>query len=192
MAAADPLDAVFARIDAAAKTFKGMTADISNTQHTALVDSDDVQTGTMKLLRTKPGQTRVLIDWKGPKPRQMALDGHKGRLYNPKTNMVDEQNLSGSSKQGVINQFLLLGFGASSADLKSAYDVTFVGDEKVDGRQTSHLRLMAKSAETRQKLKQADLWFGAKRSGGAAEVSVSRRRLQIGSVLRYEAGAATG
>ena len=38
-------------IDAAAKTFKGMTADINNTQHTSLVDSDDTQSGIIKLLR---------------------------------------------------------------------------------------------------------------------------------------------
>jgi outer membrane lipoprotein-sorting protein len=156
LAAADPLDTVFTRIDAAAKTFKGMAADISNTQHTALVDSDDVQAGTIKLLRTKTGQTRILIDWNGT--QMMAFDGHKGQLYTPKTKTVDEQNVA----EGVINQYLLLGFGAASADLKLAYDVTFIGDEKVDGRQTSHLRLVAKSSETKQKLKQADLWFGDK------------------------------
>src|SRR4051794_18966589 len=60
----DPLNATFARIDAAAKTFKGMSAQITNTQHTAIVDDNDVQTGSMKVLRVKPGVTRALVEFK--------------------------------------------------------------------------------------------------------------------------------
>src|ERR1700722_14167177 len=75
---ADALAAVFAHIDAAAKTFKGMTADVSDTHYTALVNDNDVQTGTMKLLRVNPGLTRVLSDLAGPGGggQKVALDGH--------------------------------------------------------------------------------------------------------------------
>ena len=63
--AADPLSAVFDRIDAAAGTFKGMTADLSNTYYHSLVDETDVQTGTIKLLRVQADQFRVRVDLKG-------------------------------------------------------------------------------------------------------------------------------
>src|SRR6185437_12408869 len=53
--AADSLDATLARIDQAAKNFKGMTADITNTEYTALVDSKDIHKGTIKLLLAKDG-----------------------------------------------------------------------------------------------------------------------------------------
>lgn len=157
-AVADPLDAVFARIDAVAKTFKGMAADISNTQHTAIVDSDDVQTGTIKLLRVKPGVTRILVDWKGDTGAQIiALDEHEGRIYNRKANVEDVYPLA--DRQSTVNQLLLLGFGATSEELKATYDITYVADENVDGRQTSHLKLLPKSVETKRTMKQADLWF---------------------------------
>ena len=154
----DSLTAVFAHIDAAAKTFKGMTADVSNTHYTALVDDKDVQTGTMKLL-VKPGVTRVLSDLGTPGGGQkVALDGHNVNVYNPKTNIVDVYNLA--NKQGLVDQFLLLGFGATSEELKSTYAIAWVAEEKIGSQTASHLKLVPKSAETLHTLKQADLWFG--------------------------------
>ena len=158
-AAADPLDAVFARIDAAAKTFKGMTADISDTQHTALVDENDVQTGTIKLLRVKPDVTRLLVNLKGSGgTRTIALDGQEAKTYNPKTNTLDVFPLA--SRQGLVNQVLLLGFGATSAELKANYDVSYGGAEKIGAQATSRIVLVPKSPEMRRDLKQAELWIG--------------------------------
>jgi hypothetical protein len=156
-AAADPLDVVFARIDKAAKTFTGMTADISNTQYTRLVDSSDVQTGTIKLLRDKTGQTKLLIDFKLPGAQTVSFDGQLGKTFNPKT--LTEDVFPVADRRNLVNQLLVLGFGASSTELKSTYDVTYTGDEKIDGTSTSHLRLTPKSPDTLRTLKQADLWY---------------------------------
>jgi outer membrane lipoprotein-sorting protein len=156
--AADPLTPVFDHIDAAAKTFKGLTADISNTQHYALVDTNEVSAGAMRLLRVKPGLTRLFVTLKDSGGiKTFAVNGNEGRSFNPKTNILDVYDLS--TKQGLVDQFLLLGFGATSAELKSTYDVTYVGEEKIGAQMTSHLKLIPKSAETLRTLKQADLWF---------------------------------
>jgi len=156
--AADPLGAIFEHIDAAARNFKGMTADISNTEHHALApDDDDVSTGTMKVLRVKPGLTRLLIDFNGA--RSLSFDGREGKMYNRNTKIVDVKDLG--DKQSLIDQFLLLGFGATSAELQSTYDITYVGEETVGGQLVSHLKLVPKSPETKRTLKQAELWFAA-------------------------------
>jgi len=151
--AAESLDAVFARIDQASKTFKGLTADITNTAYTAVVDTKDVQTGSIKLLPTKDG-THVLLS------RQdgmvLSFNGHKGREYNPKTNVVDEKDFA----QNVVNQYLQLGFGATSAQLKATYDIAYVGAEQIGNQQTSHITLIPKSPEMRRDMKQAELWIG--------------------------------
>ena len=151
--AADPLDAVLARVDQAAKTFKGMSADIVNTEYTSITDSKDVHPGTIKLLRAKDG-THVLLT------RQdgllLSFDGHKGQSYNLKTNTVDEKNMS----SGTVDQYLLLGFGATSAQLKASYDVAYSGAEQIGNQQTSHITLVPKSPELRRDMKQAGLWIG--------------------------------
>jgi outer membrane lipoprotein-sorting protein len=187
--ATDPLNAVFARIDAAAKSFKGMTADITNTQHTAVVDDNDVRTGTMKLLRVKPGLTRVLVELKG---QTVALNGHDVSAYNPTTKVEDVYNLA--NKQSLVNQFLLLGFGATSDELKSNYTITYAGDEKIGSQPTAHLKLIPKSTETLKALKQADLWFAENGlvvqqkflypSGDYKQVTYSN--MKIGSILEKD------
>lgn len=156
--AADAIDSVYARIDVAAKNFKGVRADLTHTEHSALVNSDDTKPGTAKFLRVKPGLTRVLLDYK---TEALSYDGKEGKLYKPKTNTVDVFNAA--DKQNAVNQYLALGFGASSEDLKASYDVTYIGEEQVNGQSASHLKLIPKAADTRQRIKQADLWYG---SGG--------------------------
>ncbi len=151
--AADPLDAVLARIDQAARTFKGMSADIVNTEYTALVDSKDAHPGTIKLLPAKDG-TRVLLSRQDG--LMLSFDGHKGRSYNLKTNIVDEKNIS----PDMVDQYLLLGFGATSIQLRTGYEVAYAGAEQIGNQQTSHITLVPKSPEMRRDMKQAELWIG--------------------------------
>lgn len=155
-AAADPLDPVFASIDTAAKTFKSVSASISDTEHTALVDTDDTQLGTFKLLKSKDG-IHMKVAYEGA--QTMAYDPHAGRIYNPKTKVVDELDLN-KQQQQEATQFLTLGFGATSAELKSAYDISYVGEDKIGDQATTHLRLIPKAADLKKSLKQADLWYG--------------------------------
>ncbi len=157
--AADPLTTVFEHIDAASKTFKGMTANISDNNYTALVDDSNIQTGTFKLLRVNPSLTRLRADVTGHSgSSSYALNGPEVRTYNPTTKIVSVYDFA--SKQGAINQFLLLGFGATSTDLKAAYKITWVAEEKIGGVSTSHLKLIPTSTEVLRTIKQADLWFG--------------------------------
>jgi hypothetical protein len=155
--AADPLDAIFSRIDATAKTFRGMTASISDTQHMEIVDDNTVQTGTIRLLRLKD-ETRIRVDVQGPGGGQSyALNGREGRNYNARTRILDIYDLA--NKQSLINQVLALGFGAASSELKSVYEVTYLGEETIGTQRTSRLKLVPKSSEMKHTLKQADLWY---------------------------------
>lgn len=158
MHAADNADAAFARIDAAAKSFKGMTADLTDTEHNALVNEDEVNKGVVKFLRIKANSMRAVITWNNGSGG-LEYNGKEGKLYNAKTKTVDVVNLSG--KQTTVSKYLALGVGASSAELKSEFDVTYVGEENVGGQPTSHLKLVPKTHDPASSLKQADLWYGA-------------------------------
>jgi len=157
MHAADSAEAAFARIDAAAKSFKGMTADLTNTEHSALVNQDEVTKGVVKFLRVKANSMRAVITWNNGSGG-LEYNGKEGKRYNAKTNTVDVVNLSG--KQGTVNKYLALGVGASSEELKAEFDVTYVGEENVAGQPTSHLKLVPKTRDASSSLKQADLWHG--------------------------------
>jgi outer membrane lipoprotein-sorting protein len=156
--AADELATVFARIDEAAKTFKGVSADLVKVEHVAIVDDDTTQAGSIRLQRRSPTQTTFLLDLKDPGATTLTFNGKEAKIFHPKINTVEVWEFVDS--QGLANQYLLLGFGATSAELKANYDISFAGDETIDGQATSHIKLMPKSAETRKHLKQAELWIG--------------------------------
>jgi outer membrane lipoprotein-sorting protein len=154
---ADPLSDVFDKLDKAAASFKGMTASVVQTVHTAVVNDDSIENGNVKLKRAKPGDTRILLEFTNPDPKFVALEGDQGRYYRPKEKVVQVYDLS--SRRNAVQQGLLLGFGSTSADIKKSYDVTWVGAETLNGQPTAHIKLVPKSAEVLQSIKQADLWL---------------------------------
>lgn len=154
---ADPLGDVFARMDKTAQTFKGMTADIRQTAHTAIINDDSIETGTIRLRKAKPGDTRVLVDYTKPDPKTISVEGQEVKLYLRKANVVQVYDIG--NKRAALDQAMLLGFGATSNEIKAAYDVTWVGQENVNGQASGHLKLVPKSKEVQAQLKQADLWI---------------------------------
>jgi outer membrane lipoprotein-sorting protein len=148
---------VFARMDKTAQQFKAVTASIKRDVHTAVINDDAKDEGTIKVKRDKSNDTRMLIEFTGPDAKTVSLSGTNVSVYLPKAKTGQVYDVG--SKKSLVDQFLLLGFGASSTDLKEHYDVTLVGTEKVGTDNTWHLQLVPKSADVLKNLKQAELWI---------------------------------
>jgi outer membrane lipoprotein-sorting protein len=158
MSAADPLTGVFARMDKAARGFKGMSADIENTVYTQPIDDKTVSSGTIKLRRNK-ADVRFLLELTEPATaaRSVSFAGTELRTYNPIANY--EQVIDVSTHKSDIEQAMMLGFGATSAEIKSTYDVSYVGPETVNGERASLIKLVPKSKEMLAQIREADLWI---------------------------------
>jgi outer membrane lipoprotein-sorting protein len=166
--AADPLSDVFARMDREARAFKGMTADLTDLVHTAIVNDDATEYGSIRLKRAKPGDTRIRLEFTRPDAKGVSVEGTQVKVYLPNANVV--QVYDASSKRGALDKALLLGFGATSGDLEASYDITYVGAETVAGQLADHIKLIPKPTnEARQMIQQAELWIGA------AGLAVQRR-----------------
>jgi outer membrane lipoprotein-sorting protein len=114
--------------------------------------------GTIKARRDKSHDTRMLIEFTGADPKSVSLDGASVSVYLPKSKTVQVYDVG--ARRGLVDQFLLLGFGASSAELTEKYEVTLIGAEKIGNENTWHLQLVPKSADALQRLKKAELWIG--------------------------------
>src|SRR5580704_3877592 len=109
--AAQSLDDVFARMDKTAQQFRSVTADLSRTVHTAVINDDATDTGTIKVKREKSHDTRYLMDLTKPDPKTVAYDGATVAIYYPK--IKTEQVYDVGGKRASVDQFLLLGFGST-------------------------------------------------------------------------------
>ena len=156
-AADSSLAATLARMDDAAARFKGLQADMQKVAHTAVINEDTVEAGTIAVKRLKPYDIRVRIDFQSPNPRQVAIADVKGAMYYPGINTVQEYDLGKS--RTLVEQFMLLGFGSNSKDLKSAYSIGLGGPETVAGQKTTRLELIPKSQDVLEHLKRVDLWI---------------------------------
>jgi len=153
---AEALAELLARVDRAAAGFKTMTAGVRMVYHTAVINDDSVDIGTIYLKRSRPGDIKMLIDVTQPDPKAYTIDGRKAEVYLPKAKTVDEYDLG--KYRGLVNQFMLLGFGSSSQELESGYTIRLVGTAPVAGQNASQLELIPKSKAVLEHLLKVELW----------------------------------
>lgn len=157
---ADDLNSVMARIDKAGTAFRGMSAKVRRVSHTAVINEDNIDSGTILVRRPKPHDLRMLIDITDPDPRTVAFEGRKLEVYYPKIQTVQQFDVSGKNRV-LADQFFLIGFGTSRADLESAYTLRLLGDDTIDGQKADRLELIPKSSDVRQHLIKFELWISA-------------------------------
>lgn len=172
--AADNLAAVFAKMDQEAPKFKGMRSDMKRVSHVALINEDTVDTGTVVVRAPKPHDYHMLIEFQQPDRKTVGISGTVVQIYYPKTNEVQEKNL-GKEHKGVVEQFLKLGFGSTSKDLKQSFDVTYVGTEMVAGQKTARLALVPKSKDVASMYPKIELWIS-----DATGISIQQKMYEQG------------
>lgn len=156
MLAADTLDATLAGMDKAAAAFKGMSANVRRLSHTAVINEDNVDTGSMLVKRAGSKGMKMLIQLTEPDPKTVAVDGRKVEIYYPKMQTVQEYDAG--KNRSLLDQFFLIGFGTSSKEMAGAYTIKLVGQETVAGQKTTRLELIPKSKEVLQHLKKVEIW----------------------------------
>ncbi len=156
------LSQILQTMDESAAAFRSMSAKVRRVAHTAVINEDSVDAGTMYLKRPRPHDLRMLVDLTEPDPKSVAYQGRKVEIFFPKIQTVQEYDL-GKSKD-LVEQYLLLGFGSSGKELSAAYDIRALGEETVAGQKATRLELIPKSKQVLEHLNKVELWISD--SGG--------------------------
>lgn len=151
---AQSLDDVLARIDRSAPQFKSMSADMKSDMHTAIVNDDTIDNGTIKVKRERAD---LLARMEFTDGKQVSFDGKTVSIYYPKIKTEQIYNLG--NNKALLDELLLLGFGSTGAELKKGYDVSWKGVETVAGKPADRLQLIPRAKELLSHLKRVDLWF---------------------------------
>ena len=155
--AGPPLEAALDKLDEANAAFKTVSATIRRVSHTAVINEDNVDTGTMLIKRPKPHDMRLLVNLTQPDPKTVALQGRKAEIFYPKLATVQEFDVGQS--RALLDQFFMLGFGTSRRDLLAANSVRMLGEETLGGEKTYDLELIPKSKDVLQHLHKFQLWI---------------------------------
>jgi outer membrane lipoprotein-sorting protein len=146
-------DGVLGMMDKSAKDFRTLTADIENVKYTAVVKDTSTETGQIFVRRDQ----KMRIEFTKPEARTILRTGDSLFLYNPKLNRVEEYDLG--KNRAMVDQYIRLGFGTKSEDLKKSYVVTVAGEEELDHRKTVVVELTPKVDQIRSQITRIQMWI---------------------------------
>ena len=166
--AAQDVKTVLAKLDAAAPNFHSTSADFEfDSNQTDPVPDKEVQKGTVYYARHGSDfQMAAHIDQENGKPVPKIYTFSKGvfRLYEKLTNQVT------TYKNDKLGGYLMLGFGASGKDLSEKWDITYGGEETLDGVKTDKLELIPKDPDVRKNLLKVTVWMDTARGVSLKQV----------------------
>lgn len=137
------LQQVLNQMNAASVRFKSAQADFVADTYTAVVQSHDVQTGTIAFRRAGNSTEMVMhvkTDDGQPSLKDVLYKNSELAYYQP--TVKQETVLSASSN---YERYLTLGFGGSGKQLAADWNIKYLGKEQVDGVETAKLDLTPKT-----------------------------------------------
>jgi outer membrane lipoprotein-sorting protein len=146
-------EGVLGMMDKSAKDFRSLTADIENIKYTAVVNDTSTETGQIFVRHDQ----KMRIDITKPEPRTILRSGDSLFLYNPKMNRVEEYDLG--KNRAMVDQYIRLGFGTKSEDIKKSYLVTVTGEEELDHKKSVVMELTPKSDQVRSQITRIQMWI---------------------------------
>jgi outer membrane lipoprotein-sorting protein len=157
LARADSLPEVLARMDAAAKEFRSLSATVHKTDYSATFDETTSEDATFKMIKAPKTPFVLLAEFTGRDPRKMRISGTQVQIYHPKANSVDIYDTQKYTKSA--DSLIMVGFGTSKADLLKDYDVALGGSETVLNTKATRIELMPKSEQRKKLLTKIQLWI---------------------------------
>ena len=157
-AVSDPgLEKIIAKMDETAAKFRTAQANFTWTTFNSVVNEESGrQTGKIYFQR-KGNETEMAADIDPPEAQQVIFSRGKIQLYKSTTDIVNVYDASAHREE--FEAFLVVGFGSSGSDMRKTFDITYGGEEKVDGTDTARLDLVPKSDKVKQHFPRIILWI---------------------------------
>ena len=149
-----PLGEILERMNDSAKRLKTVSADLEYTKVTVVVNDKSTEYGQLFFQKGKNGA--ILINFQKPDPKVILFKQKKAEIYLPKSNQIQEYDIEKHS--GLVEQFLLLGFGTEVGDLRKSYFIKLIGEEVLDGDTAAVLELTPHREEIVAQLTKVQLW----------------------------------
>ncbi|MGH9356180.1 MAG: LolA family protein [Terriglobia bacterium] len=146
---------VLSHMDEAAHDLKTVTAHLTYTTVTVLVNDRAIQTG--RLFYRSGKHPEVLVQFSGPSGKEILFKKNQAEIYYRQINQIQEYDLE--RRRDLLQQFLLLGFGTETAELEASYQVRYLGKKRLGGAMIPVLELTPVQKSVAAQLSKVDLWI---------------------------------
>jgi outer membrane lipoprotein-sorting protein len=161
---------VLQQLDESAKNFRSASADFEfkNIQ-TVPVPDTDIWTGSI-YFDHRGGEVRMAAHVKQrngqPNGTVYTLTHGVFQLYDPQLNQVTKYQ-NAANFAGYVS----LGFGASGKQMQDEYQITYLGQETIDGVKTDKLQLIPKEQKVRNLFPKITIWIDPTRDVNLKQVA---------------------
>lgn len=138
-----------------AKHLRTVSANLEYTKVTVLVNDKSTDFGQLFFRKAKNPELR--IEFQKPEKKIILFKKNKAEFYLPKINQIQEYDLE--QKGGLVQQFLLLGFGSDTGDLRKSYNIKYLKEEELGGDTTAVLELTPRKESLLQQLTKLQIWI---------------------------------
>jgi outer membrane lipoprotein-sorting protein len=146
------LDAILKELDTSAADFRGLSADVERTKVTVVVNDHSTESGSLLVRGDK-----MLLQMTNPNQRTILRTGDSIYIYTPGLKRVEEYSLG--KNRDLADEFLLLGFGTSGAQLREGFEIKVTGEDTVAGKKVEELELTPKSAGVKNQISKIQIWL---------------------------------
>jgi len=146
-------DGVLAIMDKSARDFHTLTADIEHIKYTDVVKDTSTEIGKLMVRRDE----KMRIEFFQPDRRTILRTGDSLFVFTPKINRVEEYDLG--KNRDLVDQYVLLGFGTKSDNVRKSYDVNVIGETELDNKKTVQIELIPKSDQMRKQIAKIQMWI---------------------------------
>ena len=179
---AQVLNDILTRMENNRNALSSLRSGIKMDKYDPLIDTHDVLTGeVMYVPKTAKKDMYVRINWEKPVKEQLAVVNGKYVLYKESINQVytgSADKATGSAKANGALGFLSM----SRAQLKANYTVKYMGEETIEGGETTwHLQLTPKTVTS---YKSADLWVDV--NGMPVQAKIVEKNNDTTTILLYD------
>jgi len=148
------LSEILSRMNDAAKRLKSLSANLQYTKVTVLVNDKSTEEGRLFFRKGKTPEVR--IEMQQPESKVILFKKNKAEIYLPKINQLQEFSLE--QKSGLVEEFVLLGFGSETGELKKSYQLKYLREEEIEGDTTAVLELTPRKESLASQLTKIQMW----------------------------------
>jgi outer membrane lipoprotein-sorting protein len=139
---------------------KSMTASLKQKKWTAILEEfDQGESGSFLFLKSKE-EVFLRREISKPQPSSLVIADGQAIFYQPILKQAHHHRLGNSRDK---TEFMILGFGSDRESLETAYEISLLGDEQLDGVKTYQIEMLPRSEKAQAYFTRIILWIDSKR-----------------------------
>jgi outer membrane lipoprotein-sorting protein len=145
------LDEVLANMERAARSIKGIEADLRQEKRDMQIGGKEIYSGKIYFQHSGKDRDRLRINYYLPEGQIVIVDGDKILLYQKSINQLIQTTRQAQASKSQEFSFIATPY-KSVPELKSQYNIVYTGDEQAGSASTAKLELTPKGPSSAKKV----------------------------------------